>query len=58
MALMDEDGYIWYLGRLDDVIKVSGYRVSPIEIEGILSQHNAVAEVAVVGIPDEEREIR
>lgn len=55
MALMDEDGYIWYLGRLDDVIKVSGYRVSPIEIEGILSQHNAVAEVAVVGIPDEER---
>ena len=52
LAFMDEDGYFWYLGRADDVIKVSGYRVSPIEIESVLSMHPAVAEAAVVGIED------
>lgn len=51
-AFMDEDGYFWYLGRVDDVIKVSGYRVSPIEIESVLSTHPAVAEAAVIGVED------
>jgi acetyl-CoA synthetase len=52
LAYMDEDGYFWYLGRADDVIKVSGYRISPIEIEGVLSTHPAVAESAVVAVED------
>ncbi|BBD72163.1 AMP-dependent synthetase [Sulfodiicoccus acidiphilus] len=54
-ALVDEDGYFWYLGREDDVIKVSGYRVSPVEIESVLMTHPAVAEAAVIGVPDPER---
>ncbi|ARM75548.1 AMP-binding protein [Acidianus manzaensis] len=52
---IDEDGYFWYIGRADDIVKVSGYRVSPIEIESILSLHPAVAEAAVIGIEDELR---
>ncbi|QIW22870.1 AMP-dependent synthetase [Sulfolobus sp. S-194] len=55
LAYMDEDGYFWYLGRADDVIKVSGYRVSPIEIESIISTHPAVAEVGVIGVEDPVR---
>ncbi|TRM81417.1 AMP-dependent synthetase [Sulfolobus sp. D5] len=52
---IDEDGYFWYVGRADDVVKVSGYRVSPVEIEGILSTHPAVAESAVIAVEDEVR---
>jgi benzoate-CoA ligase len=47
---VDEDGFYWYEGRSDDMIKVSGLWVSPIEIEGALLEHPAVAESAVVGI--------
>jgi Acyl-coenzyme A synthetases/AMP-(fatty) acid ligases len=54
-AYVDEDGYFWYLGRNDDVIKVSGYRVSPVEIESILMAHPAVAEAAVIGVPDPDK---
>jgi acetyl-CoA synthetase len=52
---VDEDGYVWSLGRSDDVIKSSGYRIGPFEIECVLAKHPAVAEVAVVGSPDKER---
>jgi acetyl-CoA synthetase len=52
---MDEDGYIWYQGRSDDVIKASGYRIGPAEIESCLVKHPAVANAAVVGSPDTER---
>ena len=48
----DEDGYFWYLGRNDDIIKSSGYRISPFEIESVLVEHPAVLEVAVTGVPD------
>ncbi|MBQ4224973.1 MAG: AMP-binding protein [Oscillospiraceae bacterium] len=51
-AYKDEDGFFWYIGRIDDVIKSSGYRIGPFEIESILSQHPAVLEVAVTGAPD------
>ncbi len=51
-AYMDEDGYYWYVGRIDDVIKSSGYRIGPFEIESILMEHPAVLEVAVTGVPD------
>ncbi|MBQ8679687.1 MAG: AMP-binding protein [Treponema sp.] len=54
-AYYDEDGYIWFIGRNDDVIKSSGYRVSPFEIESILQQHPAVLECAVTGVPDPRR---
>lgn len=54
-AYYDEDGYIWFIGRNDDVIKSSGYRVSPFEIESILQQHPAVFECAVTGVPDPRR---
>ncbi|TMG24056.1 MAG: benzoate-CoA ligase family protein, partial [Chloroflexi bacterium] len=47
---VDEDGYHWYEGRSDDMIKVSGLWVSPIEIESVLLEHKAVAESAVVGV--------
>jgi len=50
-ASMDEDGYIWYIGRDDDVIKSSGYRIGPFEVESALMEHPAVAEAAVVGSP-------
>ncbi len=49
---MDEDGYIWYQGRSDDVIKSSGYRIGPAEIESCLVKHPAVMNAAVIGKPD------
>ncbi|XP_020821011.1 acyl-coenzyme A synthetase ACSM1, mitochondrial-like isoform X2 [Phascolarctos cinereus] len=49
---IDEDGYIWYLGRDDDIIKASGYRIGPSEVENALAEHPAVAESAVVGSQD------
>ena len=52
---MDEDGYLWYQGRSDDVIKASGYRIGPAEIESCLVKHPAVANAAVIGKPDETR---
>lgn len=54
-AYRDEDGYIWYVGRVDDVIKASGYRIGPFEIESVLMEHPSVLEVAVTGIHDEIR---
>ena len=54
-ATVDEDGYFWFVGRSDDVIKASGYRVGPFEVESALQSHPAVAESAVVGSPDELR---
>jgi acetyl-CoA synthetase len=52
---MDEDGYLWYQGRSDDVIKSSGYRIGPAEIESCLVKHAAVANAAVIGKPDAAR---
>jgi acetyl-CoA synthetase len=52
-ARKDEDGYIWVIGRIDDVIKVSGYRLGTAEIESGLVSHPSVAEAAVIGVPDE-----
>jgi acetyl-CoA synthetase len=52
-AQCDKDGYIWVLGRVDDVIKVSGHRLSSMEIESVLVSHPAVAEAAVVARPDD-----
>ena len=54
-AWADEDGYYWYVGRLDDIIKSSGYRIGPFEIESVLMEHKAVLECAVTGVPDEVR---
>ncbi|MFE2087316.1 acyl-CoA synthetase [Streptomyces sp. NPDC057580] len=54
-AVMDEDGYFWFLGRTDDVIKTSGYRVGPYEVEAVLRGHPAVADAGVVGVPDPVR---
>jgi len=54
-AWVDEDGYFWYVGRTDDIIKSSGYRIGPFEIESTLMEHPAVLECAVTGVPDEER---
>jgi len=51
-AMRDEDGYLWFLGRVDEVIKISGHRIGTIEIESTLLSHPAVAEAAVVGKPD------
>ncbi len=52
VAWRDEDGYLWYIGRNDDVIKSSGYKISPFEIESVLVTHPAVLECAVTGVPD------
>jgi acetyl-CoA synthetase len=52
---MDEDGYLWYQGRTDDVIKSAGYRIGPAEIESCLVKHPAVANAAVIGKADETR---
>jgi acetyl-CoA synthetase len=52
-ARKDEDGYIWVIGRMDDVLKVSGYRLGTAEVESALVAHHDVAEAAVVGIPHE-----
>ena len=54
-AWKDEDGYFWYVGRNDDVIKSSGYRIGPFEIESVMLEHPAVKECAVIGVPDELR---
>jgi len=51
-AYKDEDGYLWFVGRADDVIKSSGYRIGPFEVESALQEHPAVVESAVVGVPD------
>ena len=51
-AWKDEDGYFWYVGRNDDVIKASGYRIGPFEIESVLIAHPSVLECAVTGAPD------
>ncbi|ABM28014.1 AMP-binding protein [Nitratidesulfovibrio vulgaris] len=51
-AWMDEDGYLWFLGRVDDLIKSSGYRIGPFEVESALVAHPAVVEAAVTGVPD------
>lgn len=55
LAYADEDGYYWYVSRKDDVIKSSGYRIGPFEIENVLMKHESVQECAVTGVPDEER---
>jgi acetyl-CoA synthetase len=52
-ARMDDDGYIWVMGRVDDVLNVSGHRLSTMEVESTLVQHEKVAEAAVVGRPDD-----
>ena len=54
-AYRDEDGYLWFIGRDDDVIKASGYRIGPFEVESALIEHPSVQEAAVVGSPDEIR---
>ncbi len=54
-AWRDEDGYYWFVGRTDDVIKSSGYRIGPFEVESALLEHPAVLECAVTAIPDELR---
>jgi acetyl-CoA synthetase len=54
-AAMDEDGYLWYQGRSDDVFKSAGYRIGPSEIENCLVKHDAVANAAVVPTPDATR---
>ena len=54
-AVMDDDGYLWYQGRSDDVFKAAGYRIGPSEIENCLVKHPAVANAAVVPKPDAER---
>jgi len=54
-AYVDEDGYFWFVGRADDVILTSGYRIGPFEVESALIEHPAVAESAVVSSPDETR---
>ena len=55
LAVQDADGYFWYKGRADDLIKSSGFRIGPAEIEDCLIAHPAVAECAVVGKPDADR---
>ncbi len=55
LAWKDEDGYFWFVGRADDVIKSSGYRIGPFEVESALMTHPAVVECAITGIPDEIR---
>jgi acetyl-CoA synthetase len=54
-AWRDEDGYFWFVGRTDDVIKSSGYRIGPFEVESALLEHPAVLECAVTAVPDEVR---
>ncbi len=54
-ATMDEDGYLWYVGRIDDVIKSSGYRIGPFEIESVIMELPYVLECAITAVPDEVR---
>jgi acyl-coenzyme A synthetase/AMP-(fatty) acid ligase len=51
----DEDGYLWFEGRADDVIISSGYRIGPFEVESALLTHGSVAEAAAIAVPDDER---
>ena len=51
-AWQDEDGYLWYVGRKDDIIKSSGYRIGPFEVESVLMEHPGVLECAITGVPD------
>ena len=55
MAWRDEDGYYWFVGRIDDVIKSSGYRIGPFEVESAMMTHPAVVECAITGVPDDIR---
>ncbi len=55
MAWRDEDGFYWFVGRSDDVIKCSGYRIGSFEVESVLMGHPAIVECAVTGVPDEVR---
>lgn len=55
LAVCDADGYYWYRGRNDDLIKSAGYRIGPAEIEDVLASHPSVAEIAVIGSPDSDR---
>jgi len=55
MAWCDEDGYFWFVGRADDVIKSSGYRIGPFEVESALMEHPAVLECAITAVPDADR---
>jgi acetyl-CoA synthetase len=55
MAWRDEDGYFWFVGRSDDVIKSSGYRIGPFEVESALMEHPAVLECAITAVPDPDR---
>jgi acetyl-CoA synthetase len=55
VAWKDEDGYFWFVGRNDDVIKSSGYRIGPFEVESALLEHKAVLECAITGVPDPDR---
>ena len=52
LAMRDGDGYFWFIGRSDDVIKSAGHLIGPFEVESVLLEHPAVAEAAVIGIPD------
>ncbi len=54
-ATRDDDGYLWFVGRSDDVIVSAAYRIGPFEVESALLEHAAVAESAVVGVPDDDR---
>ena len=54
-ATRDENGYYWFVGRTDDLIKSSGYRISPFEVEEVIHKHPAVLEVAVTGVEDKDR---
>ena len=55
LGVQDEDGYVWFVSRKDDLINSAGYRIGPGEIEGCLGSHDAVAMSAVIGVPDERR---
>jgi len=55
MAWKDEDGYYWFVGRADDVIKSSGYRIGPFEVESAMLEHPAVLECAITAVPDPDR---
>ena len=54
-AWQDEDGYLWYVARKDDIIKSSGYRIGPFEVESVLMEHPGVLECAITGVPDPVR---
>lgn len=55
VCYFDEEGFIWYVGRVDDIIKSSGYRISPAEIEDVLIEHPCISDAAVIGVADEKR---